>query len=61
MTCFLNSTYSNFTTLRIQLRVDVPGEDTEIVFDKVLANLARTAPPVPGFRRQKGGDKLLFI
>lgn len=57
MTCFLKSTYSNFTTLRIQLRVDVPGEDTEIIFDKVLANLARTAPPVPGFRRQKGGDK----
>ncbi|WOH08003.1 hypothetical protein DCAR_0727439 [Daucus carota subsp. sativus] len=39
----------------LQLRVDVPGEDTQIVFDKVLANLARTAPPVPGFRRQKGG------
>lgn len=39
----------------IQLRIDVTGEDTQIVFDKVLTNLARTAPPVPGFRRQKGG------
>ena len=37
--------------------MDVPGEDTQIVFDKVLASLARTAPPVPGFRRQKGGNR----
>lgn len=39
-----------------QVRVDVNGEDTSVVFDKVLTNLARTAPPVPGFRKQKGGD-----
>ncbi|CAI9108572.1 OLC1v1008206C2 [Oldenlandia corymbosa var. corymbosa] len=39
----------------MQVRVDVTGEDTRIVFDKVLINLGRTAPPVPGFRRQKGG------
>lgn len=38
-----------------QVRVDLTGDDTEKVFDKVLTNLARTAPPVPGFRRQKGG------
>ncbi|PQQ20550.1 uncharacterized protein Pyn_01190 [Prunus yedoensis var. nudiflora] len=40
---------------KIQVRVDLTGDDTEKVFDTVLTNLARTAPPVPGFRRQKGG------
>lgn len=39
-----------------QLRVDLPGDETQRVFDQVLTNLARTAPPVPGFRRQKGGN-----
>ncbi|XP_031395104.1 uncharacterized protein LOC116206382 [Punica granatum] len=39
----------------MQLRVDVTGEETQRVFDMVLVNLARTAPPIPGFRRQKGG------
>ncbi|XP_004309852.1 PREDICTED: uncharacterized protein LOC101297502 [Fragaria vesca subsp. vesca] len=39
----------------IQVRVDVSGDETQKVFDQVLTNLARTAPPVPGFRRQKGG------
>ncbi|XP_019246066.1 PREDICTED: uncharacterized protein LOC109225749 isoform X2 [Nicotiana attenuata] len=38
-----------------KVRVDVDKEDTRIVFEKVLANLARSAPPVPGFRREKGG------
>ncbi|OIT03717.1 hypothetical protein A4A49_13889 [Nicotiana attenuata] len=37
-----------------KVRVDVDKEDTRIVFEKVLANLARSAPPVPGFRREKG-------
>ncbi|XP_048437689.1 uncharacterized protein LOC103946417 isoform X2 [Pyrus x bretschneideri] len=40
---------------KIQVRVDLTGDDTQKVFDRVLTNLARTAPPVPGFRRQKGG------
>lgn len=40
---------------KIQLKVQLPGDETQKVFDKVLANLASTAPPVPGFRRQKGG------
>ncbi|XP_076910770.1 uncharacterized protein LOC143568505 [Bidens hawaiensis] len=40
---------------KMQVKVEVPGKETQIVFDKVLTNLARTAPPVPGFRRQKGG------
>ncbi|XP_059632956.1 uncharacterized protein LOC132275469 [Cornus florida] len=40
---------------KIQIRVDVTGKETQKVFDKVLANLARTAPPIPGFRREKGG------
>ncbi|XP_071909956.1 uncharacterized protein [Coffea arabica] len=40
---------------KLQVRVDLEGEDTRLVFEKVLTNLARAAPPVPGFRRQKGG------
>ncbi|KAL3835094.1 hypothetical protein ACJIZ3_009830 [Penstemon smallii] len=40
---------------KMQVRVDLPGKETQIVFDKVLRNLARSAPPVPGFRREKGG------
>lgn len=40
---------------KIQVRVDVNEEDTKIVFEKVLTNLAKSAPPVPGFRREKGG------
>ncbi|MCD7463606.1 hypothetical protein HAX54_050917 [Datura stramonium] len=40
---------------KIQVRVDVNKEDTRIVFEKVLTNLAKSAPPVPGFRREKGG------
>ncbi|KAK4422030.1 hypothetical protein Salat_2153700 [Sesamum alatum] len=40
---------------KMQVRVDLTGKETEIVFEKILRNLARTAPPVPGFRREKGG------
>ncbi|KAM6551453.1 hypothetical protein CsatB_001261 [Cannabis sativa] len=40
---------------KMQVRVDLSGEETERVFDRVLANLAKTAPPIPGFRREKGG------
>lgn len=40
---------------KIKLRVDLTGEDTQKAFDVVLSNLARSAPPIPGFRRQKGG------
>ncbi|KAF7805316.1 uncharacterized protein G2W53_037477 [Senna tora] len=40
---------------KLQLRVDLTGDQTERVFNQVLTNLARTAPPIPGFRRQKGG------
>ncbi|KAI5356440.1 hypothetical protein L3X38_009335 [Prunus dulcis] len=38
---------------KIQVRVDLTGDDTEKVFDKVLTNLARTAPPVPGISQTK--------
>ncbi|XP_057456332.1 uncharacterized protein LOC130747410 [Lotus japonicus] len=40
---------------KIQLRVDLTGDQTERVFDRTLISLGRTAPPVPGFRMQKGG------
>ncbi|XP_047055086.1 uncharacterized protein LOC124661264 [Lolium rigidum] len=39
----------------INLRIDLPGKVTQNVFDQALASLARDAPPVPGFRRSKGG------
>ncbi|KAF6137259.1 hypothetical protein GIB67_036296 [Kingdonia uniflora] len=37
------------------VRVDLTGKETQKVFDDVLTNLARTSPPIPGFRRSKGG------
>ncbi|XP_024019844.1 uncharacterized protein LOC21401111 isoform X2 [Morus notabilis] len=40
---------------KMQVRVDLTGNETQRVFDLVLTNLAKTAPPIPGFRRQKGG------
>jgi hypothetical protein len=39
--------------------VELTGDETEKVFDQVLTDLAREAPPVPGFRRQKGGISLI--
>ncbi|GAU48956.1 hypothetical protein TSUD_89000 [Trifolium subterraneum] len=32
---------------KIQLRVDLTGDQTQKVFDKILINLGRTAPPIP--------------
>ncbi|CAO2821795.1 unnamed protein product [Amaranthus hypochondriacus] len=46
---------------KIKLRVDLSGEETQKAFDVVLSNLARSAPPIPGFRRQKGGSKKLVF
>ncbi|XP_073107489.1 uncharacterized protein [Elaeis guineensis] len=40
---------------KIHVRVDLTGEETQKAFDDILTNLARTAPPIPGFRRTKGG------
>ncbi|KAK7312386.1 hypothetical protein VNO77_36195 [Canavalia gladiata] len=45
---------------KMQLRVDLTGDQTQRVFDKILIQLGRTAPPVPGFRMQKGGMKLHY-
>lgn len=44
-----------------QLRVDLTGDETQKVFDQVLTNLARSAPPMPGFRKQKGGSTVIFL
>ncbi|KAF9670720.1 hypothetical protein SADUNF_Sadunf13G0098100 [Salix dunnii] len=41
---------------KIQVRVDLSGDETQKVFNKALTNLARSAPPIPGFRREKGGN-----
>ncbi|KAF4398284.1 hypothetical protein G4B88_007563 [Cannabis sativa] len=46
---------------KMQVRVDLTGEETERVFDRVLANLAKTAPPIPGFRREKGGNTIFSL
>uniref|UniRef100_A0A7N2RCG4 Trigger factor ribosome-binding bacterial domain-containing protein n=1 Tax=Quercus lobata TaxID=97700 RepID=A0A7N2RCG4_QUELO len=46
---------------KMQIQVNLTGDETEKVFDQVLTNLARTAPPVPGFRRQKGGKILISL
>ena len=43
----------------MQLRVDLSGKDTQRAFDTVLRGLAKNAPPVPGFRKAKGGQFFL--
>ncbi|PWZ30499.1 Trigger factor [Zea mays] len=40
---------------KINVRVQLPGKATQKVFDEALTFLARDAPPVPGFRKSKGG------
>ncbi|XP_020097741.1 uncharacterized protein LOC109716583 isoform X3 [Ananas comosus] len=42
---------------KIHVRVDLTAEETQKAFDEVLTNLARTAPPIPGFRRMKGDPR----
>lgn len=39
----------------ISLRVDLPGEDTKRFYDKLLIQLAKTCPPIPGAPLKKGG------
>lgn len=46
--------------LKWQLRVELNGDQTQKVFDRILINLGRTTPPVPGFRVQKGGKWLRY-
>uniref|UniRef100_A0A6N2KH74 Trigger factor ribosome-binding bacterial domain-containing protein n=1 Tax=Salix viminalis TaxID=40686 RepID=A0A6N2KH74_SALVM len=41
---------------KMQVRVDLSEDETQKVFNKALTNLARSAPPIPGFRREKGGN-----
>ncbi|KAL6840049.1 hypothetical protein ACP4OV_029859 [Aristida adscensionis] len=40
---------------KINVRVQLPGKATQKVFDEALVIMARDAPPVPGFRKSKGG------
>ncbi|GJM92216.1 hypothetical protein PR202_ga08657 [Eleusine coracana subsp. coracana] len=40
---------------KINVRVQLPGKATQKVFDEALVILSRDAPPVPGFRKSKGG------
>uniref|UniRef100_A0A453G5R9 Trigger factor ribosome-binding bacterial domain-containing protein n=1 Tax=Aegilops tauschii subsp. strangulata TaxID=200361 RepID=A0A453G5R9_AEGTS len=48
---------SNVTKKRSMLRIELPGKETQKVFDAALTSLAKDAPPVPGFRRSKGDTK----
>ncbi|KAG0625296.1 hypothetical protein M758_2G043000 [Ceratodon purpureus] len=41
--------------LKLKLRVELSGKDTQRAFDTVVRSLAKNAPPVPGFRKAKGG------
>lgn len=59
--CYIYTTES-FNLIRscslfisMQVRVQLPGKATQKVFDEALTFLARDAPPVPGFRKSKGG------
>ncbi|KAL2895206.1 Trigger factor [Bienertia sinuspersici] len=46
---------------KIKLKVDLSGEETQKAFDLVLSKLAHSAPPIPGFRRQKGGKMVQLV
>ena len=39
----------------MQVRVQLPGKATQKIFYEALTFLALDAPPVPGFRKSKGG------
>lgn len=41
--------------MKLRLRVELPGKGTQKAFDSVVRSLAKNAPPVPGFRKAKGG------
>lgn len=47
--------YTDVIVLWMQLRVELSGKDTQRAFDSVVRSLAKNAPPVPGFRKAKGG------
>lgn len=40
---------------KLRVRVELSGKDTQRAFDTVVRSLAKNAPPVPGFRKAKGG------
>ncbi|XP_058094192.1 uncharacterized protein LOC131240138 [Magnolia sinica] len=40
---------------RIKMRINVSGDKTQVIFDKVFSKLVDAAQPIPGFRRVKGG------
>ncbi|KAG4997172.1 hypothetical protein JHK85_028611 [Glycine max] len=42
--------------LSIELRVDLTVDQTQKVFDRILTKLGHIAPPVLGFRMQKGDE-----
>ncbi|XP_024395676.1 uncharacterized protein [Physcomitrium patens] len=41
--------------MKLKLRVDLTGQSTQKAFDTIVRSLAKNAPPVPGFRKAKGG------
>ena len=51
----------NILRITLQLRVDLTVDQTQKVFDRILTKLGHIAPPVLGFRMQKGGKMLHFL
>lgn len=39
-----------------QIRVEVSGAKTQELFDHVFDKMVAAAQPIPGFRREKGGN-----
>ncbi|KMZ68762.1 hypothetical protein ZOSMA_22G00510 [Zostera marina] len=39
----------------IKININVPGSETQSIFDTVFSKMVAAAQPIPGFRRVKGG------
>ncbi|KAJ7300085.1 hypothetical protein O6H91_Y077400 [Diphasiastrum complanatum] len=48
-----------FKNQKVKVNVEINAKETQRAYDMVLSYLARSAPPVPGFRKAKGGKMTL--
>nr|GMD24917.1 trigger factor-like isoform X2 [Ipomoea batatas] len=58
---FSVSTSVTDSSNELKITVDVSGSKTQEIFDDVFSKMVAEAPPIPGFRRVKGGNISLSI
>lgn len=44
-----------------QININVPGSETQSIFDTVFSKMVAAAQPIPGFRRVKGGIVISYL